>query len=431
LAQGSFNDLVENGSKVINMSWGTGYIPGINPITGLMQNIPNQIAQDNFNDLSEEQGIVLVAAAGNGVSGNVTSTLLTNNGLAINAENYSSVRHFPASYKNVISVSTVGNWNQPYTTTTSFDNWINIHKVTTPANKLYNGTSTLVIEPEIFHQHNDSVDIVVPAYRLPVLGTWGTNTYWDSHDQGNWSGTSFSAPIVSGTIGLMFSVNYCLKPKEVESILKLTALNIENLPENIEFHGRLGAGSLDAFKAVEMANELAKPYGTVNVTDRILYRNWFYKLETAPYEIKMSNNLVTDEAKIKFFAKDNIEILSGDYKPNIGYVELQINPSLSLDCSIPVNRINVKTQINKPNTDSTKIKLYPNPNTGVFSVSVSQKEVKNLSIEVFDIFGKSVFKTISNNPNTEINIQNLADGVYLVKLTSNDGISEVLKFIKN
>ena len=201
------------------------------------------------------------------------------------------------------------------------------------------------------------------------------------------------------------------------------------LPENIEFHGRLGGGSLDAFKAVEMANEMAKPFGTVNVTDRILYRNWFYKLETAPFEIKMSNNLVTDGSKIKFFARNNIEVLSGDYKPDIGYVDLQINPSLSLNCSIPANKINAETN-NKNILNSTEVKLYPNPNTGLFTVSVSQKDVKDLNIELFDVFGKSVFKTISNNVNTEINIQNLANGIYLVRLTSN-GLSEVLKFIKN
>ena len=428
LAQGGFNELVSNNSKVINMSWGSGFIPYIDTTTGSMVNIPSQIEQNNFNDLSEQQNIVLVAAAGNGVGGNVYAGQLTSNGLAITSENYSNVRHFPASYKNVISVSTVGNWNQPYTTATNFDNWINMHRVTTPPNTHYNGTSTLVIEPEIFHQHNDSVDIVVPAYRLPVVGG-GVSGYWETHDLGGWSGTSFSAPIVSGTIGLMFSVNYCLKPKEIESILKLTALNIENLPENFEFYGRLGGGSLDAFKAVEMANEMAKPYGTVNVIDRLLYRNWFYKLETAPYQIKMSNNKVTDGAKVKFFARNDIDVLSGDYKPTAGYIDLQINASLSLNCSIPTSKINVDEKIYKSIPYPAKIKLYPNPNTGVFTISIIEKEVKDINIEIFDIFGKSVFKTVSNNSNTEINMQNFAEGVYLVKLNSNT-LSEVLKFIK-
>lgn len=430
LAQGSFNTLVANGAKVINMSWGVGFIPFLDPNTNLMVNIPSQTEQDNFNDLSDNQNIVLVAAAGNGVGGNVYAGQLTSNGLAINAENYSNVRHFPASYRNVISVSTVGNWEQPYTTSTNFDNWINMHKVRkSPPDIKYNGTTTFVVEPEIFNQHNDSVDIVVPAYRLPIVGG-GVSGYWDSHDLGGWSGTSFSAPIVSGTIGLMFSVNFCLIPKEVESILKLTALNIEDLPENQEFHGRLGGGALDAFKAVQMANEMAKPQGTVNVTDRILYRNWFYLLQTAPFEIKMSNNLVTDEAKIKFLARDNIEILSGDYCPIQGYVDLLIDPGLALNCETPTNRIKNNESFDKSLKDENLVRLYPNPNKGLFTISISKKEVKNLKIELFDLFGKSVYSTISNSVKTEIDISNLSAGVYLVKLSSNE-LNEILKLIKN
>ena len=405
-------DLVDNGAKVVNGSW----YSGINDRGGVL-NITNQnIVSDLVN-----QDVVVVIAAGNGpYSGYTPSTM--------NAESYSSRYYYPASYQNVISVSTVGDKNIPNTTAVAFDNWLNIHKIHTPPNSYYAGTSTPIIETEVFHQHNDSVDIVVPAYRLPLIGAWANSDYW-AIGEDSLSGTSFSAPIVCGTVGLMFAVNYCLKPKEVESILKLTAVNIENLPENIEFHGKLGGGSLNAFKAVEMANEMAKPFGTVNVIDRILYRNWFYKLETAPFEIKMTNNLITDGAKIKFFARDNIEILSGDYNPNIGYVDLQINPSLSLNCTIPASKINNPVNLNNEKQNSNFVKLYPNPNEGIFTISVSQKEVKNLNIELFDVFGKSVFKAISNSVNTEIDTQNLPIGVYLVRLTSNE-INEVLKIIK-
>ena len=316
---------------------------------------------------------------------------------------------------------------------TPFDNWINIHRVSTPPNTIYKGTGTPgipVTETEIFNQHNDSVDIVVPAYRLPIIGTWGTNVYWDSHDQGSWTGTSFSAPIVSGTVGLMFSVNYCLKPKEVESILKLTADNIEDLPENVEFHGRLGGGSLNAFRAVEMANEMALPFGTVNVNDRILYRNWFYKLETAPFEIKMFDNLVTEGAKIKFIARDNIEILSGDYRPDIGYVDLQINPNLTLNCQTPSGRFfETKKDRNNVMKTSTEIKLYPNPNKGIFEINLGEGKISEISVTIFDVFGKQVYSSIYNKAQIEINVENLLAGVYLVKLNSN-GINEVLKLIK-
>lgn len=431
LAQGSITDIINNGGKVINMSWGSPFIPS------RPNEVPNITFQNQVNDLSDNSDIVFVAAAGNGKDGNVSAGFLTSNGLAINVENYASQRHYPASNKNVISVSTVGNWDAPNSTAIPFDNWIDIHKIKKPAGSVYNGTypPVSVTEPEVFHQHNDSVDIVVPAYRLPIAGSPDpaqcsqTNQYFDSATWGGISGTSNSAPIVSGTIGLMFSVNYCLKPKEVESILKLTAVNIENIPENLPFYGRLGGGRLDAFRAVEMANEMAKPFGTVNVIDRILYRNWFYKLETAPFQIKMSNNLVTDGAKIKFFARNNIEILSGDYKPDIGYMDLQINPILSLNCASPTNIRSKESTTVIENTVNGKVKIYPNPNNGTFTISVGLKEVKDLKIEVFDIFGKSVFKTTTNLIDTIITTQDISSGIYLIKLTSND-INEVLKFIK-
>lgn len=436
LAQGGMNQIINAGAKVVNMSYGSGFIPFVNSNDELVT-IPSVIQQNMFNDL-EQQNIVMVAAAGNGVGGNVFASQLTSNGLAINAENYSSVRHFPASYANVISVSTVGNWNQPNTTSTPFDNWINIHRVTTPPNTFYYGTGTPgmpVTETEIFHQHNDSIDIVVPAYRLQIVdGGWnGPQNYVDTHANGYWSGTSYSAPIVCGTIGLMLSVNFCLKPKEVESILKLTATNIENLPENIPYHGRLGGGSLNAFRAVEMANEMALPFGTVNVNDRILYRNWFYKLETAPFEIKMFDNLVTEGAKIKFVARDNIEILSGDYSPDIGYVDLQINPNSSLSCAIPSSRLTQEKKSKKDKKEvDLKIKLYPNPNKGTFKIDLADKNLSksDVNITIFDVFGKQVYSSISNENQIEINIENLQSGVYLIRLNSNE-ISKIFQFIKD
>ncbi|MBK9354223.1 MAG: S8 family serine peptidase [Bacteroidetes bacterium] len=65
------------------------------------------------------------------------------------------------------------------------------------------------------------------------------------------NGTSFASPMVAGVAGLMLSVNPCLKPHEIESILKSTASNIYSIPENVQYAGQLGAGRVDAFEAVK------------------------------------------------------------------------------------------------------------------------------------------------------------------------------------
>lgn len=407
-------NLGTSGARVVNASFG--YVGSANG--GAL----SPVEQNHMNDLYN-QNVVVVAAAGNGTrSGGPLSS-----GVAVNAENYSKRYYYPASYKNVISVSTVGNWNEPYTTVNAFDNWKDIHKMKTPAGSHYNGITTLVTETEIFNEHNDSVDIVVPAYRLPYIGV-GIPNYYYTNDDGNLTGTSFSSPIVCGAIALMFSVNDCLKPKEVESILKLTAVNIEDMPENLPYKGRLGAGSLDAYKAVNMANQMALPQGTVNVTDRILYR-WFYKLETAPYEIKMSNNKVTDKAKIIFKANNNIEILSGDYNPTNpeGYIILEIN-STQQSCQGSVARIAPKST-GLESLLSKQSKLFPNPNKGIFTIMLSDTTSKDISVDVFDIVGKLVHSSKANEPQFDINVSNLPSGMYFAKISSNS-YNETLKFIK-
>ncbi|MCL2329168.1 MAG: S8 family serine peptidase [Bacteroidetes bacterium] len=61
------------------------------------------------------------------------------------------------------------------------------------------------------------------------------------------TGTSVAAPLVSGTIALMLSVNPNLTPAEIETILKNTAAPINNAHL---YPGLLGAGRLDAYAAV-------------------------------------------------------------------------------------------------------------------------------------------------------------------------------------
>ncbi len=422
VAQGNFTTLVANNSKVINLSWGSPSI--IIP--------PNSSTQTLINDITENQNVVFVAAAGNGIAGNVTSSYLTTNGLAINAENYAKQYHYPASYKNVISVTTVGDTNMPYTTAEPFDNWIDMHKLKTLPGTTYSGTQTLVTESEITHQHNDSVDIAVPGYRLPHLNGDSDNVYWSGVFG---TGTSYSTPVVTGTIGLLFSANYCLKPKEVETILKLTAKDIENYPENIEFIGRLGAGRLDAFKAVKMAFEMSKPFGTVIVEDRNLYRNWFYKLESAPYSINLKNNVFKLASKVKFFARNNINIESGDYIPNTGYIDLQINPNLvPNDCTelqpFAARNALLDDKNSKFLPSVVNIKLFPNPSKGNFSVEINGLKTYSIDVDIYDILGNLVQNYKMREELANFDISYLSSGIYIVKIFNNE-IDETFKFVKN
>ncbi len=66
------------------------------------------------------------------------------------------------------------------------------------------------------------------------------------------SGTSFSSPVTAGVVALMMSANPALKPSELESILKSTAVDLGSAGSDREF----GAGRIDAAAAVQRAVEL-------------------------------------------------------------------------------------------------------------------------------------------------------------------------------
>jgi hypothetical protein len=157
-----------------------------------------------------QNGTILVASAGNGNTCGTADQLV-----------------YPSAFNHVISVTSIG----------SDDN----HEY------LSSGILTS-------HQHNSTVDISAPGYAIPVIGPNGGAKYV--------YGTSFAAPLVSGTIALMLAVNPCLTFEQVEQILKETSTNID--AENPNYIGLIGAGRLNAGEALKRVNDMKKLSLTVS-----------------------------------------------------------------------------------------------------------------------------------------------------------------------
>ena len=69
--------------------------------------------------------------------------------------------------------------------------------------------------------------------------------------------------------------------------------------------------------------------------------------------------------------------------------------------------------------------VYPNPTTGKVFISLIDSEYKNLSVEVFDVKGQVVYKTLLNS--NELNLEGLEAGVYTIRIA--DGNNTYLKKI--
>ncbi|MCK4677085.1 MAG: S8/S53 family peptidase, partial [Bacteroidales bacterium] len=182
---GEILELSNAGAKVVNCSWKT---------------CGESETDKRIIHLCYDNGTLVVAGAGNGPG--IQSCPPDGNGYC-----------YPASYDQVISVSSVG-----------------------PDNSHVNPWSGSI------HTHNDKVNVCAPGYRIISASAVTDTSYTVS------SGTSHSSPITAGLAALIYSVLPCLNPDEVKHIIEKTAYNIDTI--NPAYAGLLGAGRIDAEKAV-------------------------------------------------------------------------------------------------------------------------------------------------------------------------------------
>lgn len=74
------------------------------------------------------------------------------------------------------------------------------------------------------------------------------------------------------------------------------------------------------------------------------------------------------------------------------------------------------------------LKLYPNPNNGIFTLEANTNAEKQ--IELADVTGRIILTEVSTDTQVQININAFADGIYYLKVKS-DSATEVIKVVKS
>tara|TARA_B110000971_G_C20039988_1_gene517418 strand:- start:1807 stop:2277 length:471 start_codon:yes stop_codon:yes gene_type:complete len=86
------------------------------------------------------------------------------------------------------------------------------------------------------------------------------------------------------------------------------------------------------------------------------------------------------------------------------------------------------------NTELTTVNLtavtYPNPISGYVILAVSDANLTNLSYILYDIQGRAVAKGLATQSKTQIEMQSLATGTYLLKVNQNNQELKTFKIIK-
>ncbi len=299
-------ELVAAGAKVINASWAKCSMGG-------------KYAENMNARISEwyDDGIIIVGGAGNGRD-------CDNDKIKLGDSLY------PASFKRVISVSGVFALHH-FPTDKVFPDKDKQLMTTTLRDRrdgfffIEENGKLGQFEAQKGMQLNKAIDIMSPAQSILIANKKCGREF----DYGG--ATSTATPYVTGTIGLMWSANYCLSSYEIETILKLSSDDVENLPGNIPYKGLMGAGRLNAYNAVAMSKKMATLNSNVVIENRDFYR-FDFNLTSAPNIITIKNQTFRDDANVNFKAKNGIVLKPGTHlKPNKnGTIALKSDPEIVL-----------------------------------------------------------------------------------------------------
>lgn len=305
----SLMELSKMGVRVINCSWSSAKY--------------YETAQEVINEMYQN-GTILVASAGN---------------KDWNTSKKGEIVYYPASYDNVISVSTVMYKNPTYKDAIERDLKGNFSAQNV---RNYVGRSLgfrdndTLNEPHIWNVSvttlNKDVDILAPSAGVFSYGKFLTKNEKEYIDI---EATSPAAPFVTGTVGLMLSLNLCLPTNEIETILKLGSVNIDYIPANKKFYGNYGSGALNAGNSIELLYQLYTPTQTALIQNQDFSR-WDFNLRSFAEKTVFKNQTFRDDATLDLTSKNQVVLSENTIlRPgNKGSISIKIDSTLKKECEL-------------------------------------------------------------------------------------------------
>ncbi|MDR2835911.1 MAG: T9SS type A sorting domain-containing protein, partial [Bacteroidales bacterium] len=133
--------------------------------------------------------------------------------------------------------------------------------------------------------------------------------------------------------------------------------------------------------------------------------------------------------------KESITVVSTTNRANIscgncndGYYKLTVTDACgtSVETTIPCCTPAKSIQQNENSDFSQEVEIYPNPTTGTFQIS----NIKLAEIQIFTMLGVLLKQQKNITENSEINLENLLNGVYFVKIIEEESITNLRLIIE-
>ena len=165
---------------------------------------------------------------------------------------------------------------------------------------------------------------------------------------------------------------------------------------------------------------------------------YYYIDDVSIYEIKKSNagrDTIICEGDSVQLGTTNYEGVTYSWQPTTGLSNLNIGNPMASPASTTTYYLTQTTPC-AVTTDTVVVtvcdmgiaelgndkyfKLYPNPTTGVFTISTEGSKIKE--IKVLNLLGEEIYSTTINNQQSTINLSEQAQGIYFVQVKTEKGI---------
>jgi len=84
---------------------------------------------------------------------------------------------------------------------------------------------------------------------------------------------------------------------------------------------------------------------------------------------------------------------------------------------------NILTGIDKVNEEKPEVKVFPNPNNGIFNLEFKTQNSKFGTVEIYNMLGEKIYSNTLNIEHSTFNIDisNHSAGIYLYRVLSENG----------
>ena len=105
----------------------------------------------------------------------------------------------------------------------------------------------------------------------------------------------------------------------------------------------------------------------------------------------------------------------------------QVNQLIPFSFSLHIKENN---ELSTPETQISYLQLFPNPADNTINLKLSNQPIQD--IRIYDLQGRVIFQehTDGNSNNSQIDVSQFGNGIYIIQVTSAQGVVSSSKFIK-